>query len=419
MTIAEKTAGAARLDRTAAGGSSAAHRAAVSTAFLANGMFTGSWAPLIPSFAERLELSASRMGLMILAFGIGAVAVMPVAGRIIGSHGSRLPMLALNVALVFALPFLVLAPNVPLAVVAVLFAGAATGGMDVAMNANAVAVERRRRSAIMSSCHGFWSVGGVIGSALGGFVIAHAGPVTHGLLAGTVIFLGFLVVARWALSDAPSGETAAEAVAGVPHGTAPGAETAAAGLISGYRGAVLIGLFALFAMIPEGAAIDWSALYLKQELQASATVSGLAFAGFSFTMAAFRFAGDMVRDRLGAVSTMRWCSGAAGIGLLVAGLAPNPPVAILGFALMGIGISNMVPIAFSAAGNVGGLKPGAGLSTVTALGYSGILIAPAAIGFLGEHLGFAVVFLGLSAFLVVTLAAAPLMAIADGARRPR
>lgn len=413
MTSVGKTIDAARGERPFAG-SNAAHRLAVSTAFLANGMFTGSWAPQIPIFAERLHLSPGRMGLMILAFGVGAVAVMPVAGRVIGARGSRLPMLALNVALVFALPFLVLAPNVPLAVAAIVFAGFATGGMDVAMNANAVAVERRRRAAIMSSCHGFWSVGGVVGAALGGFLIARVGPVAHGLIAGAVILAGFVLVARNALSDAPSGETAAEAVAGVPHGSVGNVAMAGGGVVSGYRGAVLVGLFALFAMIPEGAAIDWSAFYLRRELGADAAMSGLAFAAFSFTMAGFRFAGDAVRNRLGAVATMRWCSGAAGAGLFVAGLAPDAAVAILGFALMGIGISNMVPIAFSAAGNLGGLKPGAGLSTVTALGYSGILIAPSVIGFAGEHLGFAAVFLGLSAFLVVTLLGSPLVRVADG-----
>ncbi|WP_188912716.1 MFS transporter [Aureimonas endophytica] len=399
------------LARGAGAASPARQRLAVSLAFLINGLFIGSWAPQIPVFAARLDLSPTGMGVMILGFGLGAVAVMPVVGRIIGAKGSRLPMLVCNVMLVLALPFLVLAPNVPLAALAILFAGISTGGMDVAMNANAVAVEKRRDSAIMSSCHGFWSLGGVIGAAIGGFAIAHLGSQLHGVLVGLATLAGFVVVLSFSLSDAPSGETAPEALAGVPHGE--GGTGQGGGLLSGPRGAVLIGLFALFAMVPEGAAIDWSAFYLRRELGADAAMSGLAFAAFSTTMAAFRFAGDGVRNRLGAVRTMRLCSGAAAIGLILAGLAPNAPVALVGFAVMGIGISNMVPIAFSAAGNLRGLKPGAGLSIVTALGYSGILVAPSIIGFLGEHSSFAAVFLGLSAFLLVTLLAAPLMRVAD------
>lgn len=386
------------------------HRMAVSLAFLANGIFMGSWAPQIPVFAERLGLSPSEMGLMILAFGIGAVASMPLVGRLIGARGSRMPMLVFNIMLVLALPFLVLAPNVPLAVAAILLAGVSTGAMDVAMNANAVAVERRRGSAIMSSCHGFWSVGGVLGAAVGGFAIAHLGPEAHGLLTGALILAAFCLIAPFAFSDAPSAETAAEA----PHGTETRRRESVAGPLSGYRGAVLVGFFALFAMIPEGAAIDWSAFYLRRELGADAAVSGLAFAAFSGTMAVFRFAGDGVRNRLGAVRTMRWCSAAAILGLVLAGLAPNALVALAGFAVMGVGISNMVPIAFSAAGNLKGLKPGAGLSVVTALGYSGILIAPSVIGFTGEHVGFARVFVCLSALIFVTFLASPLMKVADG-----
>jgi MFS family permease len=179
---------------------------------------------------------------------------------------------------------------------------------------------------------------------------------------------------------------------------------------------VAVGLFALFAMIPEGAAIDWSAVYLRQELGAGDAASGLAFAAFSLTMACFRFAGDGIRDRFGAVRTARVCSALAAAGLLAVGFAEALPVTLVGFALMGIGLSNMVPIAFSAAGNVEGLRPGTGLSIVSALGYSGILLAPSVIGFVAEHSGFRLIFLSLALLLVVTFLAAGLVRGAD--RRP-
>ncbi|MBC8130791.1 MAG: MFS transporter [Rhizobiaceae bacterium] len=390
--------------------SSQSHRRAVSAAFFANGFLIGSWAPQIPVFASRLGIAESTLGLMILAFGIGAVAAMPVVGRIIGRFGSRPPMLVLHVALALALPLVVFAPSLASAAFAIVFMGIATGGMDVAMNANAVAVERGMTKAIMSSCHGFWSVGGLVGAGAGGFLIAALGPEGHALLAAAAIFAVLPLVWRGALFDAPE----PEGVFGAQEASGAGAGGGRAGMLKAFA----IGLFALFAMIPEGAAIDWSAVYLRQELGAGASASGLAFAAFSLTMAVFRFAGDGIRGGLGAVKTARLCSAAAAFGLILIAAAPNTAVAVLGFAVMGIGISNIVPIAFSAAGNVEGLRPGAGLSIVTALGYSGILVAPSAIGFIAETTGFAPVFAGLALFLVGTFFAANLVSGADAAPEP-
>jgi fucose permease len=166
-------------------------------------------------------------------------------------------------------------------------------------------------------------------------------------------------------------------------------------------------------MIPEGAVLDWAALYLKQELGAGIATAGLAFAAFSGTMALMRFAGDAVRNRFGAVTTLRVSALVAATGMLVGGLAPSAWVAILAFALSGFGIANMVPIAFSAAGNQPGLSPGAGLSTVTMMGYSGILLAPSVIGFIGQHIGFSPAFVGVSGLLVIVFLMAGLARAAD------
>jgi fucose permease len=176
----------------------------------------------------------------------------------------------------------------------------------------------------------------------------------------------------------------------------------------------LLGLMALFSMVPEGAVLDWGALYLRQEMDASVALSGLGFAAFSATMAIMRFGGDLVRDRLGGVNTLRICTLFAIVGMLLAGLAPNAEIAILGFAFCGIGISNMVPIAFSAAGNIPGLKPGIAISVVTTMGYSGMLVAPSLIGFVAEHIGFAVVFMALPVLLIVVLLLSKLAHYADG-----
>ncbi|NLS16738.1 MFS transporter [Rhizobium sp. P40RR-XXII] len=372
-------------------------RAAVSLMFLLNGFMVGCWAPKIPEFAERLQLTKFELGLMILVFGVGSLVMMPLAGAQIAERGSRVVMRAFAVLLLPMILALTLAPNVWTAAISLFLFGGFIGAMDVAMNANAVSVEKSMRRAIMSSCHAFWSLGGLLGSAIGGLLISRLGVLGHAE-ASTVLAVLFLVVA-WPMvfGDQPH-----------PDETKPKAKLPMIPL------PWLLGIVALFCMVPEGAVLDWSALYLGQEKGASVALSGFGFAAFSATMATMRFAGDFVRDWLGAVRTLRVCTVFAIIGMLTAALAPNAEIAILGFALCGIGISNMVPIAFSAAGNIPGLQPGIGISVVTTLGYSGMLVAPSAIGFAAEHVGFSPVLMALPVLLLVVLAFSSLARYADG-----
>ena len=372
-------------------------RAAVSLMFLLNGFMVGCWAPKIPEFAERLQLTKFELGLMILVFGVGSLVMMPLAGAQIAVRGSRVVVRAFAVLLLPMILALTLAPNIWTAAIALFLFGGFIGAMDVAMNANAVSVEKSMRRAIMSSCHAFWSLGGLLGSAIGGLLISRWGVLGHAE-ASTAIAVLFLVVA-WPMvfGDQPHPDEA-KPKAKLPMIPLPW----------------LLGIVALFCMVPEGAVLDWSALYLGQEKGASVALSGFGFAAFSATMATMRFAGDFVRDWLGAVRTLRVCTIFAIVGMLTAALAPNAEVAILGFALCGIGISNMVPIAFSAAGNIPGLQPGIGISVVTTLGYSGMLVAPSAIGFAAEHVGFSPVLMALPVLLLVVLALSSLARYADG-----
>lgn len=374
-------------------------RISVSLLFLMNGFYVGAWAPKIPEFAERLSLSKSTLGLMILLVGLGSVTLMPVAGALMARHGSTVVVKIMAVLLVPALLFLTFANSIPTAALAVLWFGGSMGAMDVAMNTNAVAVEKSMGRAIMSSCHAFWSVGGLIGAATGGYLISLVGTGWHAVLA--TVFTSAVLLAAWPgiLPDAPHPTEKGER-RGLPLQLLPW----------------LFGLMALFSMVPEGAVLDWGAFYVRTELGASLTVSGLAYAAFAGTMALMRFAGDLVRDRLGAVKTLRISTGFAIVGMLAAGLAPNAEMAIAGFALCGVGIANMVPIAFSAAGNIPGVSPGVGLSVATLLGYSGLLVAPSVIGFTAEHTGFAPVFLFLPVLLLVVLAFSSLARHADSIR---
>lgn len=371
-------------------------RIAVSLLFLVNGFLIGCWAPKIPEFAERLRLTKFELGLMILVFGVGSLVMMPVAGAQVAQRGSRTVVKVTAVLLLPLLLALTLAPNVGSAGAAIFLFGGFMGAMDVAMNASAVAVEKSMGRAIMSSCHAFWSLGGLIGSGLGGLLISRLGVLGHAELATAVAALLLVVAWPMILGDKPL-PTEEKERARLPLEPLPW----------------LIGLMALFCMVPEGAVLDWSALYLRQELGASVALSGFGFAAFSLTMSVMRFAGDLIRDRFGAVKTLRVCAIFAITGLLVAGAAPTAEVAVVGFALCGVGISCIVPIAFSAAGNLPGLAPGIGISVVTTMGYSGMLVAPSLIGFVAGRSGFAVVFMALPALLLVVLTFSRLARHAD------
>jgi MFS family permease len=376
---------------------------AVSAMFLANGFTMGAWAPQIPLLLPRHQIDESTLGLLILVLGLGAVTAMLFAGRLIARFGVRSVLRAFSLSIVPVLPAVVFSPNLTVLALAMAALGALIGCMDVAMNANAVEVEKRLGRAIMSSSHGFWSLGGFFGGALGGWLLAHWGPEGQAIWAAMVAGVLVLAAMPFLSEDTP-----------IP-AAAPG-EVDRTTLLPRDSAIWVLGLLALFSMVPEGAVLDWAALYLQQELGADVARSGLAFALFSAAMAVMRFAGDRVRNRFGAVATLRWSAVLAAAGMLGAALAPTNATAIACFFLSGLGVANMVPILFSAAGNHPGLPRGAGIAAVTMMGYSGILVAPSTIGFAVEHVGFRLTYGVMAVLLVVVCLLATRTAAADGMR---
>lgn len=371
-------------------------RWAVAALFAVNGFLIGSWAPQIPLFLARLGISEFTLGLLILGFGLGALIAMPTAGYVIGRQGSRVTVTWFSFAAAFGLIVVVAAPNVWTAALAMVLFGGLVGGMDVSMNANAVAVERALGRAIMSSSHGFWSLGGFAGGAAGGLLIERYGALAHAGLV-TVLALAAVTLAVSQLGGDDRPEAHERQPLALPRDPT----------------LYLVGLIALFCMVPEGAVLDWAALYLQQERGASVANAGFAFAAFSAAMATMRFLGDRVRDRFGAVRTLRISALIAAVGMLGAGIAPEAWMVIAAFSFAGLGIANTVPIAFSAGGNHPGLPPGAGMSVVTTIGYSGILVAPSALGFVGEHVGFAPIYVGVAVVLLLVAALAGYAKAAD------
>lgn len=366
--------------------------------FLVNGFLMGSWAPEIPFMLPRHGITEFQLGLLILLIGVGAVSAMIWAGWLINHFGSRKITVTLGFVACISFALMVLAPTIPMVIPLLVIFGGALGTMDVAMNANAVELERRLNGAIMSSAHGFWSVGGFIGGAAGGLAIARFGNANHALFATAIGLAVILAAMPFLVTETEHHDTEMpKQKYSWPKGSA----------------IYIIGFMALFSMIPEGAVLDWAALYLSKELGSDIATSGFAFAFFSGTMALMRFLGDSVRNRFGAVQTMRVSGFIAAAGMFAGGLAPSPWMAIIAFAVSGLGIGNMVPIAFSAAGNQPGLSPGAGIALVTMMGYSGILVAPSSIGFVAGHIGYRITYITLAFCLVVVALLAGRVASAD------
>lgn len=340
------------------------------------------------------------MGLMIAIFGAGSLLLMPLTGITIARYGVvKITKLTSAIAAT-TLFWVILAPDILTATTAIFVFGGFLAAMDVAMNAFAVDVEQQLLKPVMSSCHGFWSLGGLTGAIGGGYFIQSFSSASQALM--TITLAVTLVAYSWQqIVSADITHKSNSQPIQFPRTLLPW----------------LIGIVALFAAMPEGAIIDWSALYLRQELGATTFTSSLAFGAFSAAMAIVRFAGDPIRAKLGAVKTVKICALTAATGLLISGLATSPALVIIGFAIAGLGLSNIVPIAFSAAGNLPGLAPGIGLSLTTTIGYSGVLVAPAILGYVAEYTGFALLFSTLAVFLLAVYFMAPKTSYADFAQK--
>jgi MFS family permease len=348
-----------------------ATRLAVSTLFFVNGAVLASWLPHIPAVKARLTSGDGQLGLVLLAMAAGAVVALPMAGWLVGLAGSRLvsSLSAAGICLVMPLP--VLSPSLPALVVVLAVFGALNALLDVSMNAQAAAVETRVGRPIMSSFHALFSLGGVVGALLASAALAAGvGVVGHVLAAATVALAAVVAAIPRLLPSAP--------------------EPTGAALARPTRALAGLGLLALLGLLAEGAMADWSAVYLHDTLGASSSVAAVGFAAFSLAMAAGRFGGDALVQRLGPRRVLRVSGAVAAGGLGLALLLGRPVAGILGCALVGAGIANIVPVIFSAATRVPGLPPGHGLAAVATTGYLGFLTGPPVIGAVAEVAGLAV-----------------------------
>ncbi|KIF73502.1 transporter [Streptomyces sp. 150FB] len=338
-------------------------RFAVAAVFCVHGAVTGSFATRVPWIQEHTGASAGQLGLALAFPAIGSVVAMPLAGTFAHRLGGRAALRVLLSLWTLSLVLPSLAPNLVTLCAALFVYGATAGMSDVAMNAIGVEIENGLGKSIMSGLHGMWSVGALLGSASGALA-AHLGSdarLHHALAAAVLTVLG-LIACRGVLDvrSAPDAEPP-------PRFALPP------------KAALLIGMVGFCAVFAEGASLDWSAVYLRDILDTSAGVAAASTTAFTLTMAVTRLAGDKVVDRFGSVRTVRAGGGLAALGGVLVVFAPNPVLAMVGFAFLGLGVAVVVPLAFAAAGRSGpnASQAIAGVATIT---YTSGLIAPSAIG---------------------------------------
>jgi fucose permease len=364
-------------------------RWATTGVFVVNGAAIGIWVAHIPWVQERFDLSKSAMGLVLVGMALAVILAFPIAGQAIVRHGSERIVWVGGIACALAVNLPLLAPHPVLVALGLAVLGAASASQDVAMNSHGVKVEKDLGRPIMSSLHAGWAFGGMAGA---GFAAALAAfgvdPRVTGALASALLLALLVATARR-----------------IGHGSAAEGDEAPAFTLPS-RGVVLLAVLCFLVMVTEGAMADWSGLYLRQDLGSSAALAALAYSFFTGGMTAGRVVGDWVNNRIGAVALLRWGALLTGVPLAAMLLIGEPAVALVGLLLVGLGVSNGVPLMFSAAGRQPDTPPGPGIAAVSSMGSLGFLAGPPTIGVLADavSLPWALATLILGAAVVFALA---------------
>ncbi|HGM5303891.1 MFS transporter [Serratia ureilytica] len=345
--------------------------------FFLAGLGMAAWAPLIPFVKARLGIDDGALGLLLFCLAAGSMVIMPFAGYLIAKLGCRAVLLGAGALLCVDLPLLALL-DAPLLMGAALGVfGAVNGIMDVAMNSQAIIVERESGQAKMSGFHGFYSLGGIAGA--GGvslLLLAGLAPAQAIGLIALLIAILLLIVAGDLLAHGGIGER-----------RRGGARWALA------HGKILfIALLCFFVFLTEGAMLDWSALFLHAERGVAKSQAGIGFTLYAVAVACGRLYGDRLIGAVGRFRTLLLGSLCAAAGVLLTVTVPLASAAFGGLMLAGLGIANIVPILFNAVGNQKQVPPGQAFPAVTLVGYLGLLTGPALIGFIANYTSLALAF---------------------------
>lgn len=346
----------------------------------------GAWAPLIPFIKERLQIDDWALGMLLLCLGAGSIFTMPFSSALAHRFGCRLVIGLSSIFTCLSLYCLSIAHDVPTAVVSLLVFGAAVGSADCVANIQAVIVERDSDRPMMSGFHGCFSAGGLAG-ATGVAIVLSAGcsPV---FAIATVVAIALLATVC-AIPGALSYAGAAGPAFAMPR-----------------FAILLIGILALIAALAEGAVLDWSAVFLSSLKGLEVTKAGIGYAVFALIMTTGRLFGDRFVIHLGPTTVVLIGGVLSSFGFIVAVLSSSWQIAVVGFAFIGAGVSNLFPVLVSLSGRQKIVPENIAIPAVLTLGYIGILAGPALIGLLTHFMSLSGTFLLLAGALLAVGAAA-------------
>lgn len=364
--------------------------------FLAAGVGIGAWASSLPLVSTKLEIDKGGLGFLLLGFAAGAIVLMVTIGRFMDRLQSD--KLSLAGCLVFGVCILSvpMVNDVIAAALLILIAGAGFGTLDVSMNTEASHLERETKRHLMSSFHAVFSVGALLGALLVGRIVSVGGGLNICLgMAGSIVILlalGSRLIAGGQSFDHHAGHSLSNVLK--------------QRRLSRQQLAMVLmfGAIAFLSMLAEGGVMDWIAIYLVTELGAPESVGAYAFGTFAATMALGRFTGDMATRRIGHTDVIRIGSLVCAVSVLAMLVSGSVGITMIALALCGFGVANLVPAVFAAAGHLGRDAAGRAMSIVTTMGYSGLLLGPALLGFVAEHLTLATSFgVIAAAFILISI----------------
>ncbi len=367
-------------------------RTATRLIFALGGIVLGAWAPLVPVAKLRLGIDEGTLGLLLLCMGVGSILAMPLTAFLTSRYGCRQVISVSAAGLCLVLPVLATAPSVWLMALALVGFGMVMGCTSVAMNLQAVIVERNEGKALMSGFHAMFSLGGIIGSGGIAALLALGVSPLYAAIAMSVILAVLLVAARPGLLAETEGDGAASPAIVVPQGVV-----------------IAIGVLSLLAMLAEGGVLDWGALFMVEAHNADFGMAGFAYTAFAITMTLGRLLGDRLRTAFGDLNMLIGSASLATLGFLASLFLPTAIAALAGFLLVGAGISNIAPILFTMTGRTKRMPANLAVASVLTVGYVGIIAGPAAIGLIAHATSLQTAFLLLcGAMVVIAVAARPI-----------
>lgn len=366
--------------------------------FLVCGVALSSWAPMVPFVKDRLHVNDSEMGILLLFLGAGAIVVMPIAGKIIPRVGSRNIVLLATLMSASVLAGLLLIENRWVMAIMLFLFGVGLGAMDVSMNAHGLIIQYLSKKPIMSSLHGLYSVGGIIGPFVIIFLTTlQLQPWQSLVVIAALLILTVIIQLKHLLTPEREKEHAHQMT------SSKGARTDGKGIWKN-RTIWFLGTMCFIVFLAEGAMLDWSAIFLREYKAVSENLTGLGYAAFSIAMASMRLAGDRIITRVSSEKLVIYGSLTAACGLFLTVFTSWFLTVILGFILVGLGAANIVPILFSESGKVGKVSATASLAAISTMGYTGQLLGPALLGFIAEQTTLSVALIFTAVLLILVAA---------------